>query len=193
VRELDMTTTVLGVDPGSVGAAVLLVDHAVVVVASWRTRQRNKRRIYDLVTWPETRRRDIVRTPHELGKRLAGLLALYRPPRAWDLVVEDVVARRNVGTAIKLARWSGQVAGPLEDLAVGPAQWVKADKWRAELLGIKRFTKRAVAKRKTVDAIAPHYGDVLTAASSDLDRALEDIVDAAGIALWADGQNLRTG
>jgi len=102
------------------------------------------------------------------------------------LVVEDVFVGRNAATAIGLARWSGAFAGALESVAPAGAEYVRADEWRAQAFGIRRATKREVAKEATarvlpaevrarLDAFAPVVG------------GHEHLVDAAGIALWASG------
>lgn len=125
-----------------------------------------------------------IATGHELGLVIAYALRSRGFTRC-RLVVEDVYVGQNAATAIGLARWSGAFAGALESIAIGPVEYVRADEWRAGAFGIRRATKREVAKAETLARLP-------AGSRSELDGfgevgGLEHLVDALGLGLWADG------
>jgi len=163
----------------------------VLAIAAWRQRVRKKRKVFDLRTWPETSRRDLVFTEHELGKRLGAYMRLYLSLesvnsgvlRPWWLVAEDVFVFKNPKVAVIIARNAGMMVGPLEDLARAPASWEMAARWRKRLFGLSPFTGRVAAKQATQALLPQPFRLACAQAAEALNAPLEDICDAAGITL----------
>lgn len=110
----------------------------------------------------------------------------------WALLCEDAYLGRSPKVTIQLARWAGQMTGPLEDGSLrAPVRWVRADDWRAEAFGIRRGVKRELAKAATIERLPEDLRVEAQAAADRLD-GFEHVSDALGIALWGLGLRVET-
>lgn len=129
-------------------------------------------------------RQSRIETGHQLGLVLE--VALRGSGVAGvRLVVEDVFLGKNAATVIALARWAGAFAGALEPVSAS-VEYVRADEWRAQALGIRHGTPREVAKERTAAALPAGLRDQL-AGFGEVLGGVEHLLDAAGIGLWASG------
>ena len=171
--------TVLGIDPGRTGGAVLLDERSRLVwAASWRPCSVGYRT--DLYSEGETASERVHGAAAALGAYLVDLLDDARPL----LGCEDVFVHRqrpNVRSSVSLARWSGAIMAPLELLTSSPAVYYQAAVWRRSILGLSPYTKREAAKAaalRYLPALVPGLDAVLAALGP-----LDHLADAAGIAL----------
>ncbi len=183
----------LGVDPGNEGAAVLSSGTDVLAVVAWFKRTRGGEKQYRIVC--ATDERKVVgftaRTAHGVG-RCAFQYLRNVSGQPWRLCVEDFYMNKNVKTSVIMARWAGAMSGPLEDYAIGPAEWKLAQVWRKEVLRMSPWTGRAQAKRAAQTYIPAMFKSkpTLPQLARTLGVKLEHITDAAGIAL---SLNMETG
>jgi hypothetical protein len=177
---------VLGVDPGKSGAAVLIDGKRILAAAAWSDRVRGGKPQY-LIRFTadgETVQTGTSRTPHGIGRFLHGYFRIYAG-KPWFLRVEDMYVRQNIATSVIMARSAGALSGPLEDYAIGPAEWVKASVWRKQVLRMNPYTKRGKAKHVAQTFIPLFFGGEpsLSAIATAFDVTTEHLTDAAGIAL----------
>lgn len=181
----------LGVDPGNPGAAVLLnSDGSLIWAACWKKLKRKSGAVYRVRVYFAEDAEDpgfielcVSPRPGKLGQYLKDLT--WRMVPAPLLACEDAFLHKktkNVSTVIDLARFSGAVMAPLENLTGSEARFVKPITWRHRVLRLGAYTPREQAKRASLTYIPPRV--------PGLARALEvlgkhdHITDAAGIALW---------
>ena len=177
---------VLGVDPGNSGAAVLVDGRRIIAAAAWFDRVRGGTKQYRIMCTADAKEASpyTSRTAHGIGRRLYDFFRVHSPA-PWALLVEDMYVRQNIKTSVIMARRAGALSGPLEDYAVGPAEWVKASVWRKTVLRMNPFTKRESAKRAAQLYIPKIFkGEPsLSAIAKRFDVTTEHLTDAAGIAL----------
>ena len=185
---MNLRQSVIGVDPGNPGAAVML-DHRgrLVFVAVWKGNQRKRVRGYQLTVYipgAGVQQDQLPRRESVIGGHLAALLDdLGIAPEL--LACEDVFLHRqkpNLKTTVSLARFGGSLTSPLELVCNTGTDFTHAHKWRSAVLGISPYTKRATAKAASLRSIPPQVPG-LADALEEL-GPLDHITDAAGVALW---------
>ena len=221
-----MTPCVLGIDPGHKGAAILLRGSRVLAAAHWRPAERDGVPHYLLRTAHRNRggaavgspmsgdwvaRRARPRSPHQLGVEILGKWRLFGGP--WRIAFEDVYLGRNPQTALHLIRWSGMVAGPLNEYGRGGVKWVGSGTWRkasfrkqwwamqaikagmvankktAAREGVPFMPKRDAAKREAAEVMPLHFPELNVIVGEIAGR--EHVFDAAGIARWLEVNDER--
>lgn len=177
--------SVLAVDPGAPGGAVLLDDHGRLVLAvAWKKNRRGWK--VSAYRGGEVEVEQLPAGAASLGGYLAEIIEV--PPRL--LACEDVFVHRqrpNVRTTVNLARFGGAVLAPLELLSDTRAAFVQASVWRRSVLGLSPYTKRALCKAASLRFIPPLIPG-MGAALQGLGQ-LDHLCDAGGIALWARSQS----
>jgi len=171
---------IVGIDPASAGAAVILHDDDVVAVALWKKCVRKKRKLFKVsISYENEVKTMLVRTPAHIGNLISNMPFLLS---CNAIAVEDCYMSRNVRTAIFLARIGASIAAPLEVKSGFPAIYVKANIWRSVVLSIGGRTKREAVKRISLAEI-PKLLPSLKHHINKLGQH-DHITDAAGIALW---------
>ena len=178
----------LGIDGGRSGAAVLLCPSSVLrSVIEWKCRNRKSGKVYS-VFGESGQVTHEVRHPYQIGKSIRErILSDFEHVIMQDRMIvtsEDVYVGRNFKTSVELAKFCGSVVGHVDDLdRSGIATWVKAEKWRRELLNVGSFTKRAVAKEASL-RLVPKLVDGLNELLIERGQ-IDHLTDACGIAVWA--------
>lgn len=180
-----------GIDPGRTGAAALLdAPDALSAVLSWTPQGDDgatRYRVFSMRRLPDgTWRHDLRIIPDRPGAVGLEIARVFREAGGAGAVLacEDVYLGKNAQTLIGLARWTGGVVAPTEELYGRSALWVRADEWRAPVLGLRRGTARAVAKAASLRYLPARVrgvDDVLTV----IGRKADHVTDAVGIAVWA--------
>ena len=143
--------SVLGVDPGNPGAAVMLDARGrLVLCAVWKGNQRKRIPGYQLTTYcgGEVHTDQLPRRASAIGGYLATLLRDI----GWQpelLACEDVFLHRqrpNLKTTVSLARFGGALLSPIELVCDTDTEFVQSHGWRSAVLGLSAYTKRAIAK-----------------------------------------------
>ena len=174
------SSTIVGVDPSNTGAAVVITDNVVTAVALWKPCQVSKKKGYKLQISYSGKVKELkVRTAAHIGHVFSNMPFLSV---CNGIAVEDCYVSRNARTAITLARISGSIAAPLEVKSGLPAHYVRANKWRSVILGIKSRTKREEVKEIVLREIPKKIPSL----KIHLDSLgyYDHITDATGIALW---------
>lgn len=145
-------STVLGVDPGQRGAAVVINRHrGLCASAVWRERTRQKRRLFEV----EILRAGVVdvlwaKAPWQIGQILLkafGREDIIEPGKLWHLWTEDAFVGVNAGTSLGGATRAGALQAALESRAVNyEGNWVGPSDWRRAVLNANPFTPREEAK-----------------------------------------------
>jgi len=175
----------LGIDGGRTGAAVLVSPSSKAKsITTWKYRKRKSGNIYSIENHFIGEKKE-VKFPWQIGYEIRRRIAVSGAPALIqnNLIVnsEDIYVGRNAKTSIALARFCGTIVGQVESLdKEGEAIWVKAEKWRRELLGMGSFTNRADAKAGSLKLI-PQLVSGLDFQNLD---SLDHVTDAAGIAIW---------
>lgn len=179
-----------GVDPGRTGAAVLLdAPDRLLAVVAWKpctVAGHDRYRVMSARVTPAGLRTDARIIPSRsgaVGAEIVRVLGEAGGPPPATLACEDVYLGKNAQTAIELAKWAGGVVAPAEHLYGRDARWIKPDEWRAFILGLRRGTRREVAKQASLRYVPQRVAglpDVLRV-FGDLDH----LSDAAGVACWA--------
>jgi hypothetical protein len=204
----------LGLDPGRSGGAVLTLRGQAVAAAVWRPHQRQRRTVYAMTyvrpQGPPQGRQGLPGA-WAIGQALRALLAPLVALHGGGLLLacEAAHAGRNAQTGLRLSRWGGALAGPLEPWAPhGVATWVEPSEWRkvlfrskwwaqqaaeadavisakaAEKLGVRRMPKREAAKREAVRAIPGAVPGMEVLLHRLPDAGVEHALDAAGVCRW---------
>lgn len=184
---------VLGIDPGKIGAAVLIgPPREVLAVAAWDERETMGRGRYRVLLWRPGRgrgpaREEVIRIPSRPGAIGVHVGQLVRDTVDVEAVENLTIACEtsylgvNPKTLILLTRWSGALVGVIEESFGRPARWIEADGWRKTCLGLPIGTKREVVKeasRRLMPARLPGLADPLRLISGDSSH----VTDAAGVA-----------
>ena len=172
--------TIVGLDPANTGAAVVITNNIVTAVALWKPCQVKKKKGYNLkISYSGVVKQLKVRTAAHIGHVFANMPFLSM---CNGIAVEDCYVARNPRTAINLARISGSIAAPLEVKSGLPAHYVRANQWRATVLGVKSRTKREEVKKIVLSEIPKKIPSL----KQHLDALgyYDHITDAAGIGLW---------
>lgn len=173
---------VLGIDPGTPGAAVLLDDAGACQLAVY-WHEINAGRSLALHWWSRARGAGGERLAPRysaVGAALLDLLAVEDLSRRCLLRIEGVFVGKNPTTAITLAQASGELLAPIQEHLDQEAQTVKATAWRRALLGLPVNTRSAAAKAASVRSMplrVPGLSDALTVLGEH-----DHITDAAGVA-----------
>lgn len=144
-------TPIIGVDPGSLdGACVLLSPQSVVM---------------DWIAWWATTQGLMVRTQggdeRQVGSRLAEAVHWWaeglreRAPCGYGLVVEElflVPGKARPASILTLGEACGRVQGVLELRATGDVRRVRAWEWRGQVLGLRRGTSAKVCEAYAVQS-----------------------------------------
>ena len=189
---MSTNTLYLGIDPANSGAAVLLHNRTAVVSVVWSPCTRNKRKAFKLhlLEFVDDRvleREVIVRHPAAIGREISQACRNYSAKLEGSSVqfyitTEDAYVGRNAKTGLLVARFGGQVSGVCEADLDSKSLWVLAASWRAKILRLPAFTKRAKAKAVSM-AVIPKWAknvDTIIKKCGELDH----ITDAVGVALW---------
>jgi hypothetical protein len=144
---------------------------------------------------------------YRLRRLLVPLVAVHGIPLL--LASEAAHAGRNAQTGLRLSRWGGALAGPMEHWAPhGVATWVEPSEWRkalfrpgwwglqaaeagcainrkrAEAQGLPVMKKREAAKRearRVIPGLVPGLSGLVARLP---DKAAEHVYDAAGVCWW---------
>ena len=184
-----MEISYIGIDPGRTGAAGMLSGSGKLgAIAGWKPVRRNKRYRYSIVSWkgrggeesPGCENRLVPLRAGAVGKYLADIFST-KSLKA-EVACEDSYIGKNPRSGWAVARFSGGVVAPVEELFSVQSEWVLPGEWRASILGIRRNTKRAAAKQASlryIPARIPRLSDAL------LKIGIADhYTDAAGVAEW---------
>ena len=202
------------IDPGRSGGALLALDGRAIAAACWRPHQRQGRTVYSLAY---VRHTGDVHTQRglpgawalgtALRQQLGPVLALHGGGML--LASEAAHAGRNIQTGLRLARWGGALAAPLEQYAPhGAATWAEPSEWRkvifrprwwatqaaeagavisakaAAAQGLPRMTKREAAKREAALVVPPQVPGLLALIDRLPAAGAEHVLDAAGVCRW---------
>ncbi len=155
-----MGEIVLGVDPGAVDGAAVLVMHGdpetppVGAINAWRWHRLGGKgsTLYEVVdAWGV---RVEVRTLGEVGRRIMVQSHVHVP--RWHLCVEGLFVvndPKRFPSALTLAEATGQVMGPLCQYAIGEVMRPTAAVWRAKVLKLPRSTSAKAAEAYAVKAL----------------------------------------
>jgi hypothetical protein len=196
---------VIGIDPGAVGAAVILRcgtsgPPALVAAVTWAERQRKSGTVYAPTWWPPLG--GGATSMHRLGVRLA-IVADEAAGRDWDLdelpihaAVERQYSGRFAAAGLGVAWLAGLIAGPIIDVAAhvgrpAPSEWravaapLASQRRRKAVHGDVKPCPRAMGAQLAggwpADLLAAHG----LPADSDGSDLPVDLGEALGIALWA--------
>jgi hypothetical protein len=200
-----MTLSVLGVDPGHEGGAVLLVGSRVAAALAWRRLSRKSGDVYATTSLDgdEQTEPSLHGVSMRILSELAGARVAARAERhAFDLsapwyhlVVEGLFARPGLALhgVTSLAEATGEVTGPLRSAAIS-VERPKASEWRAAVLPKRWGTKSEDAERAAMvlcRALHPSLGDFLVGEPGPGGRpspCWPHVVEAACIARWGQAQ-----
>ena len=176
-------SNVLGLDPANTGAAVFLSsDRSTAVGVLWESVFRKKQKVYK-VTVADTDSMAsetlIVPTLAHVGQVIADMQCLEEP---FKLSCEDTYVSRNAYVAINLGKTTGMLLSPIMIKHNKLPNYVKANTWRQQVLGIKPRTKRDVCKKLSLQLI-PSALPCISGLLAMLGK-YDHLTDAAGIALW---------
>lgn len=176
-------SNVLGVDPANTGAAVFLSsDKGTAVGVLWETVFRKKQKVYKVtIANPSTMSSETLLAPTiaHVGGIIANLDCLEKP---FMLSCEDTYVSRNAYVAINLGKTTGMLLSPIMIKHNKLPNYVKANTWRQQVLGIKPRTKRDVCKKLSLQLI-PSALPCVSGLLAMLGK-YDHLTDAAGIALW---------
>ena len=174
--------TLIGIDPASSGAAVVLRGTLVPSVVLWGKVTRKKRRVFKVqISHRNTDKvqEAICRTSAHVGQFINNLNCLTTVDA---VAIEDCYLARNVRTTISLARFAGAVSAPLVLKCGFDPQYVKPTEWRKVVLSANPRTKREKAKEislKYIPELVPEIKHHLNILGQH-----DHITDALGIAIW---------
>ena len=178
----------IGIDPAQSGAAVIVDKRNVVACFSWKTRIRNKQKVYELkCSMKNLTTTLIVKAPPFIGKEIANACkGLYDASIPICIACEDAYLGKSPKTSIIVARFSGIIVGATYaslDQYVITSCWAKATTWRKTMLNLNHFSTRVQAKKASIGYI-PH---LIPSINPHLKAhgLLDHITDACGVALWA--------
>ncbi len=175
----------LGIDGGRDGACVLIDPQSNVVMCFWwKCRNRKSGKVYCIESSCFSNIQEC-RHPYQIGAILRQCLTIKANTAIQDnrltVISEDIYVGRNAKTSVELAKFCGCLVGQVEHLdSTGQATWVKAEKWRRELMGMNSFTKRAEAKEASKRIIP----SLVTGLEQHTNKVSDHLTDATGIALW---------
>jgi hypothetical protein len=194
---------VIGIDPGAVGAAVILRcgtsgPPALVAAVTWTERTRKAGTVYAPTWWPSPMRAAL--SLHAIGDALAReateAAGVALPTMPIHAAVERQYAGRFAAAGLGVAWLAGLIAGPIIDVAAqvgrpAPAEWravaapLASQRRRKATHGDAKPCPRAMGAQLAggwpADLIAAHG---LPADSDGADLPV-DLGEALGIALWA--------
>lgn len=172
-----MSKVIVGIDPASEGAAVVLCDNKITTVFLWKKCIRKKRKVYKVIYCNGKDKSEIVvRTSAHIGSYISS-----RIPVCNGIGVEDVYMGRNISTTVFLAKFSAFVSAPLIIKCGIPPQYVKPNIWRKEVLNVKKRVKREEAKyisTTKIPLICPSIKPFIKILGN-----YDHITDAVGIAI----------
>ena len=184
-------SNVLGLDPASTGAAVFLSsDRGTAVGILWESIFRKKQKVFKVtIADPSKLASETMLAPTlaHVGSIIANLEYLNEP---FSLSCEDTYVSRNAYVAINLGKTTGMLLAPIMIKHNKLPNYVKANTWRQQVLGIKPRTKRDVCKKLSLQLIPsalPCISGLLTMLGKH-----DHLTDAAGIALWLHQKNNTT-
>lgn len=179
---------VIGLDPASAGAAVLIEtappggSHSVIGVWAWKLRQRDGRKVYELSGWRSTGPQPLtlcVPTPGLLGSAIARQCTA-RPD---VIVIEGAYVGRSAHTSLRIARFGGLVAGGMQAAYghVNPPSTVEVapTTWRT-ILGLQA-SGRAAAKERALEGMPLLLPSLKT--PLEVLGGVDHVADAGGVAL----------
>lgn len=186
----------VGIDSGGEsGAAVILREGRLVCVVFWVGRRVGGADRFEARAWlPSRAEMEIAILPRRTGaigafiaRKLAELWA-FAAHVPMQIACEDAFLGKNARSALTYARTAGALVGQIEEAFGVSARWIKADEWRAPILGLRRGTKREIAKEASC-RLMPARLPLLDTLIRRLDGPTDHVCDAAGIAQWAGLEN----
>ena len=176
------SNVLVGIDPASAGALVVLVGTSVPAVVLWKKVTRKKRRVFEVKISLEDNikiQQTICRTSAHVGGLISNLSCLKIVN---GIAIEDCYFHKNPRTTISLARFGTAVSAPLQIKCGFDPIYVTPTEWRKAVIGVKKRTKREEAKRLSLN----HIPLLLPALDHHLKNLgkYDHITDAAGIAIW---------
>lgn len=180
----------LGFDPAKSGAAALLGHQGrLLALVGWKPVTRQGRKRYEVRAWRERPGQEpwveVTLLPARagaVGSYVCTVLAHAGHPTA-KVACEDSYLGKNPKSSLMVARFSGGVVAPAEELYGLEAQWVLPGEWRAAILGLPRNATRERAKAASLRYV-PTRVRGLAEAMDRLGGPQDHYTDAAGVADW---------
>lgn len=186
-QTISHSKTLIGIDPATEGAAVIVKDSKTAVCFLWKRATRNKVKCFAMHIWDsETGRSEkkYLRAISDIGFEICNHPKVNDGSEVFFACEDTHYA--NARSTIIVSRIGGAIVAPLEHKFQKDVVYVKANAWRNKVLGLHHFAKRKIAKEKSLS--------VVPSLLPDLDKAMiclgryDHITDAAGISLYLQAQ-----